>query len=97
MSLVWVIIAGIGLSGCIRPYKVDVEQGNLLELQRLADLHVGMTRTEVDQLLGKSILKTPFTDKNHVSYVYTQQVNGGKMLLRRVQLTFRDDKLVRIE
>jgi len=76
-------------------YKPDIQQGNELSPDRLAQLHVGMTRDEVNYLLGMPVL-TNVLDTQEVQYVYTFKAGKGSMTEKKLLLTFESDKLVKI-
>lgn len=86
------IIAGCGP---IKPYEVDVQQGNLLDQKDIKQLHVGMSKSQVASLLGMPVLGDAFED-DHWSYVYTNQINGGKIEKRNLELDFSDGRLSNI-
>ncbi|MFA6408765.1 MAG: outer membrane protein assembly factor BamE [Gammaproteobacteria bacterium] len=90
------LLLGLCLSGCIRPYKVDVQQGNVLDKQALLQLQIGMSKNQVQDLLGTPVL-TDVVNSNQWVYVYTNQINGGLITKQHVELFFRKDKLVEIK
>ncbi|AAU38519.1 MULTISPECIES: outer membrane protein assembly factor BamE [Basfia] len=53
-------------------YRVDVPQGNYLESAAVSQLQVGMTREQVQYILGTPVLNDPFST-NTWYYVYLQQ------------------------
>ena len=86
----------INISGCIlKPYVADVQQGNILESSRLSQLHNGMSKEEVVSLLGTPILNI-FSDDDW-TYVHTNQINGGKMNEKSVELKFLNNKVIGIK
>jgi outer membrane protein assembly factor BamE len=85
------------LSGCskLRPYHVDVQQGNIIEPNTIAQLHVGLNKNEVVDLLGAPLLSNMF-NTNTWAYVYTNQISGGKIEKKKLVLEFKKNKLVKI-
>ena len=65
------------LSGC-SIYKIDVQQGNTLEAEKVAQLKTGMNKQQVQFLIGTAMLKDPF-HPNRWDYVYTFTPGGGEM------------------
>ena len=66
----------LGLSACSTVekvvYRIDVPQGNYLEEASVKQLQTGMTKQQVQYLLGTPVLKDPFgTSTWH--YVFLQQ------------------------
>jgi outer membrane protein assembly factor BamE len=61
LTLVLVVPAGL-TGGCV--YRLDVQQGNLLEQKDIEAILPGMTRSQVRYLLGTPLAATPFrTDR----------------------------------
>jgi outer membrane protein assembly factor BamE len=91
------IMITILLIGCskLRPYRVDVQQGNVIDRKAMAQLHLGMSKSEVSSVLGTSLLDNTFNTNTWV-YVYTNQLNGGKITKKKLILKFEADELVKI-
>lgn len=88
----------LALSGCSRSlwlYQVDIEQGNVITRDRVSQLHQGMTKHEVEQVMGQPVLEEIFS-RNRWNYVYTQQQNGGKIYKRRVTVLFQGNRVSRV-
>jgi outer membrane protein assembly factor BamE len=95
----------LALAGCkqasefpsvISPYKIDIQQGNVVTQEMLAKLKAGMTRAQVRFALGSPLVIDPFrTDR--WDYVYSYQKQGKGTDHRRVTVIFDEDKLLRIE
>lgn len=90
------ILVCISLTACIRPYKIDIEQGNILTSEQVAQLEIGMTRQEVSYVMGTPLIADPF----HVDrwdYVYTFKAGRSKTReQRRVTLIFANETLSEI-
>jgi len=80
--------------GAIKPYRIDIQQGNFLSAEMVAQLKVGMTREQVRFVLG-----TPFvTDIFHGDrwdYVFYRELGDGTKERRRLSVFFEDNKLAR--
>jgi len=75
-------------AGCSFPgvYRIDVQQGNIIDTEDLSALGPTMTRADVQDMLGTPITVSAFNpDREH--YLYTFQENGGD------QAAARDDLL----
>jgi outer membrane protein assembly factor BamE len=85
------------LSGCgkLRPYYVDVQQGNIIDQHVVAELHTGLNKNEVASILGAPLLPDMF-NKNTWTYIYTKQINGGKIEKKKLVLEFEKNKLAQI-
>lgn len=77
-------------------YKVNVRQGNYVDRSLLAQLKPGMSKNQVQSLLGTPLLTDSF-HTNRWDYVYTFQEGHNPMEERRFTLFFEGDVLKRIE
>ena len=93
--LISVFTTAMLLSGC-SVYKIDVQQGNTLEAEKVAQLKVGMNKQQVQFLVGTAMLKDPF-HPNRWDYVYTFTPGGGEMKRHHLTLYFENDQLVNID
>jgi outer membrane protein assembly factor BamE len=92
----FIILIFVFSSGCIiKPYHVDVQQGNILSQNDVNKIHPGMTKDEIMSILGEPMLRNSF-DSNTWSYVYTNQINGGKIEQKCIVMHFAGSKLVKI-
>jgi len=99
------LLVVLALAGCkqapelpavISPYKIDIQQGNLVTQEMVAKLKAGMTRAQVRFALGSPLVIDPFrTDR--WDYVYLYQSQGKETQRRHLTVIFDDDKLLRIE
>ena len=82
-----ILIATILLAGCakLRPYRVDVQQGNIIDQHSIAQLHIGLNKNEVNSILGTPLLSDMF-NTNTWTYVYTNQINGGKIEKKKLKI-----------
>ncbi len=53
-------------------YRIDVPQGNYLEQAQVAKIKIGMTKTQIQYLLGSPALEDPFNNDNWY-YVFIQR------------------------
>ena len=97
-NIILIFVTIILLAGCskLRPYRVDVQQGNIIDAASRAKLHLGMEKSAVNSLLGTPVLVDAF-DPNIWVYAYTNQIDGGKIEKRRLILKFKNNKLVQIK
>jgi outer membrane protein assembly factor BamE len=103
--MVAVLLGLLGLGGCrqapelptvLSPYKIDIQQGNIITQEMLAKLKAGMTRSQVRFVLGSPLVVDPFRG-DRWDYVSLYQKQGKEVERRRVTVIFDDDKLIRIE
>jgi outer membrane protein assembly factor BamE len=83
------------LSACfLRPYRMDVQQGNYLDRETIAKLKPGMTRAQVRFILGTPLIADPF-NPNRWDYLYYNRPGRRIQDVRRLTLYFEDEKLKR--
>jgi outer membrane protein assembly factor BamE len=80
----------------LTPYKMDVQQGNVVTQDMVSKLKTGMTRQQVRFVMGTPPIVDAFrTDR--WDYVYRYQKRGVVSEQRRITLLFDGDLLKRIE
>lgn len=80
------------LAGCV--YRVDVQQGNLLEATDIEAVKPGMTRSQVRFLLGSPVVTDSF-DQSRWDYIYYFRKGRAQRADRRWLIVYFDDDLVR--
>ena len=85
----------ITLQACI--YRMDIPQGNQIDQQKLEQLKTGMTKSQVEFLLGSAAINDQY-HANQAHYVY-YLFNGKERTseLKKMILTYDADILVNIE
>jgi outer membrane protein assembly factor BamE len=93
--LVVVLLAGLWLSACV--YRIDIQQGNLLEQTDIDQVQVGMTRSQVQFLLGTPMVTDSFhRDRWDYAY-YFRQGRSREVDRRWIVVYFDNDRVARIE
>ena len=82
--------------GFLRPYRPDIQQGNFISREMVAQLKEGMTREQVRFVLGTPLLTDVFHNERW-DYPFRMAKGNGEMTASRLTLTFVDEKLARIE
>ncbi|MEJ8814939.1 outer membrane protein assembly factor BamE [Variovorax ureilyticus] len=103
------VAASLGLGACssvndsarnalyaVTPYKIEVVQGNFVSKEQVEALKPGMTRQQVREILGTSLLTDVF-HSNRWDYVFTIRRQGVEPQQRRLTLYFNGDVLDRFE
>jgi outer membrane protein assembly factor BamE len=85
------VTAVIWLGACV--YRVDVQQGNLLEQDDIDAVKVGMTRNQVRFLLGTPVALDAFHN-NRWDYIYYFRQGRSQKAERRWLVVYFDDDLV---
>lgn len=97
--------AVIGLSACsverisnFPSYKLKVIQGNQLDVRAVSSLQQGMSRDQVQLLLGTPLLRDPF-HSDRWDYTYEISRNGvvNQAETRNLTVWFENDRLVKAE
>ena len=79
-----------------QPYRPNVQQGNWITQQQIAQLRPGMTREQVRFVLGTPTL-TPVFHADRWDYPYFLKPGYGPTQERRFTVYFENDRLVRWE
>lgn len=77
-------------------YRIDVQQGNVITQEMVAQLRPGMDKKKVNFIMGSPSILDTF-HANRWDYVYTFQSGRSRPEKRRVTLYFENDLLARVE
>ena len=91
-----VILALLLLTSCIKTYKHDVQQGNILDQERLARLELGMSKSDVQTLLGTSLLQDSFHPDRWDYFYSLRKARKKNTEQKLLTLYFKDGKLNQI-
>ena len=89
-------ISACGFVGFPGVYRINVEQGNIIDQEKVDKLKIGMSRRQVRFILGTPLIEDSF---NADRWDYTHTIRNGKksILDQRLTVFFDGDKLSRIE
>jgi len=93
-----IVLLGLLCSACgtalpsVKPYKLDVQQGNVVTSKMLLQLRPGMTKSQVRFIMGTPLIQDSFHG-NRWDYVYQMREAGKVTEQRRVILDFEKDLL----
>lgn len=76
----------------VKPYKLDVQQGNVVTSKMLLQLRPGMTKSQVRFIMGTPLIQDSFHG-NRWDYVYQLREKGKIIEQRRVILDFENELL----
>ena len=78
-----------GISGCssLSPFKVAILQGNIIEDKDVEQLVKGLTKDQVQYLLGTPLLNSP-VHQNRWDYFYSVKVGGIVIGEKKLSLSF---------
>ena len=99
-ALMLVAVIGTG-SGCQTSdlpglYRIDIQQGNVIDREMVSRLEIGMEESKVRFILGTPLLVDPFSP-NRWDYVYTLRQGSGPTVRRHLALYFTGGRLARVE
>lgn len=84
------------LFGFLRPYRIDIQQGNFVSKEMVAQLRPGLTRDQVRFVLGTPLLTDMF-HSNRWDYDFRLAKGNGEIMTSRVSVFFKDDVLEHVE
>ncbi|GIZ53242.1 outer membrane protein assembly factor BamE [Noviherbaspirillum aridicola] len=88
--------------GFLAPYRIEIQQGNFVSREAVAQLEEGMkrpegvTREQVRFVLGTPLLTDPF-HADRWDYVFRLKKRSGEVIASRVTAYFEGNRLARIE
>ena len=81
--------------GCV--YRIDIQQGNLIEEESIDQVEIGMSRSAVQFLLGTPMIADAF-HQNRWDYAYYLRPGRSRLALQRWFIVyFEDDRVGAIE
>jgi len=90
-----VLLLPLALAACV--YRVDVQQGNLLKDKDVLQVEVGMTRSQVQFLLGTPMVADSF-HRDRWDYAYFLRKGRSPDIERRwIVVYFESDRVSKIE
>ena len=107
MKYLYLTALALSVGGCSMPqikvpdlkiprvYKLSVQQGNVITQEMVDRLEPGMTRNQVEYVMGRPVLRDPFDDDQWV-YLYTLEVPDVFIQALKMVLIFEEDTLVSI-
>ena len=109
-AVLFPIVAAIFTGGCEMPampelpslpaipgvYRIDIQQGNVVDQVMVGQLEFGMERRKVLFIMGTPLLVDPF-NQDRWDYFYSLRPGSGEEVSQRVTLHFDGDRLARID
>lgn len=80
------ILLGGGCS--VKPYRIDIQQGNVVSAEQFAQLRVGMTREQVRFLLGTPLLTDIFHERRWDYRYRMARGDTGEVTSRGIAIHF---------
>jgi outer membrane protein assembly factor BamE len=91
IALAALVVLTMPLGGCI--YRMNIQQGNYLEGKTVAQLQVGMTRSQVRYLLGTPMVPDIFNRDRWDYLYYFKSGHLERPEQRHLVVLFKDDKV----
>jgi outer membrane protein assembly factor BamE len=82
--------------GFLSPYRPDIQQGNFVSREMVAQLKEGMTQEQVRFVLGTPLLSDMF-HADRWDYLFRLKRGDGEVTSSRVTVFFKENRLARFE
>jgi outer membrane protein assembly factor BamE len=82
-------------AGCV--YRMPIQQGNYLDPDQVQQLETGMTRTQVQFLLGTPMVPPAFDNDRWDYYYFLKARRIGPPITRRLIVFFENEKVSKID
>lgn len=99
-----VISLALVLAGCstvqgfsLRPYRMNVQQGNFIESKDIEQVEVGMTRSQVRFLIGTPMIADPFNADRWDYIFFFKAGRTREETTSLMTIWFEADRVVRID
>ena len=77
----------------LKPYKVDIVQGNYVTNGMVSNLSKGQTKDQVRAILGTPLITDPFR-KNRWDYIFLINRGSGAQVIHRFMVMFENGRVV---
>lgn len=77
-------------------YRMEIEEGNVIDEDKLAQVTIGMTKAQVEYLLGTALIKDTF-NPDRWDYYYSLRDGDGLITRKNLKLTFDGNVLASME
>jgi outer membrane protein assembly factor BamE len=94
LSLI-VLTSSLGACGLFEIYRMDIDQGNLVDKQDLKKVHLGMTKADVKHILGEPLLQD-FFHADRWDYITLLRPAKKPLHREHVSFEFKNNILVKI-
>ncbi len=97
MTILLVILTSITLAGCVRSYRVEIQQGNVISAEQIEKLTPGTSRNEVRFILGTPLIADPFHAERWDYFYSLDPAKGEQVTKYRLSIWFENDLVTRTE
>jgi outer membrane protein assembly factor BamE len=92
----FILVSFITLLSACSNYKLEIQQGNLVTQESVSKLQRGMTKQQIQSLLGTPLMQDSFNN-NRWDYVFYQNEDKNKSTSKNITLFFKDNQLVNVK
>lgn len=94
---VGMLLALLTMAGCVRPYQIEIQQGNVVTREMIDKLKPGMTKNQVRFVLGTPLVTDPFHPQRwDYVYVYKKDASSPAQM-HQLTVIFDGDVMKQIE
>ena len=99
MPRILVVILALLAAACglIRPYRIEIQQGNYVTQEMVAQLRPGLTRDQVRYVMGTPLVSDIFHEERWDYVFVRQRANSQDVEHRRIAVFFENGKLTRVD
>lgn len=92
LAFLGILVTALTLGGCNSwsfpgVYRIDIPQGNIISQEMVDQLRPGLTKRQVNFILGTPLVRDTF-DQDRWDYVYSFQPGGGERAQERLTVFF---------
>jgi len=91
------LTAGCSFAPSLTPYRMEIQQGNYITQEMVAQLKPGLTRDQVRFVLGTPLVIDIFHEGRWDYVFLRQRASSRETEFRRIAVFFEDGKLQRVE
>lgn len=96
----WTLLLVLTMTGCSFQfpgvYRLEIQQGNIVTQEMVDQLQVGMTKRQVNFVLGTPLIQDSF-NQDRWDYYYTKRSIDNELSRKRFTVYFAEDKLIQVE
>ena len=86
------LLLTFSLGACQIFHRPDIKQGNELPASSVEKIHKGMSKQQVEQVLGNPVLQNIYQD-NRLVYIYTLKPGWGKKQKKHLIIYFSGNQV----
>ena len=91
------LTAACELAPSLTPYRMEIQQGNYVTQEMVAQLKPGLTRDQVRFVLGTPLVSDIFHEERWDYVFVRQRANSREIEYRRIAVFFENGKMKRVE